>query len=71
MDEERVDCPTLVVGAQWDRITPVAVQRRIAAKYDAEYLEAPGHGHMPILEEGWEQSFKGILAWVDRAIAAD
>jgi len=28
-----------------------------------------GHGHMLMLEEGWEQSFKEILAWVDRAIA--
>jgi len=69
VDEHKVDCPTLVVGAQWDRITPVAVQRRIATKYGAEYREMAGHGHMLMLEEGWEQSFKEILAWVDRAIA--
>ena len=71
VDENQVDCPALVVGAQWDRITPPAVERRIAAKYDAEYLEAAGHGHMLMLEEGWEQSFKGILTWIDRAIAEE
>ncbi len=71
VDEHKVDCPTLVVGAQWDRITPAAVQRRIAAKYDAEYREMAGHGHMLMLEEGWEQSFKGILTWIDRAIAEE
>jgi pimeloyl-ACP methyl ester carboxylesterase len=66
-----VDCPTLVVGAQWDRITPVGVQRRIAAKYEAEYLEAAGHAHMLTLEEGWEQPFKEVLGWIDRAIAGE
>lgn len=68
VDEARVNCPRLVVGAQWDQITPVAVQRRIAAKYAAEYVEAAGHGHMLMLEEGWEESFKKILSWIDRAI---
>src|SRR3990172_3702265 len=71
VDEQRVDCPTLVVGAQWDRLTPATGPRRIAAKYDAEYLEAARHGHLLILEEGWELSLKEILAWVDRAIAAE
>ena len=70
VDEERVGCPALVVGAEWDQITPATVQRRIAAKYGAEYRQMPGHGHMPMLEEGWEQSFKEILAWLDRAIPA-
>lgn len=69
VDENRVECPTLVVGAQWDRITPAAVQRRIAAKYDAEYLEIADHGHMLMVEEGWEQPFKEILRWLDSAIA--
>lgn len=67
VDEERVACPTLVVGAQWDRLTPAAVQRRIAAKYAAEYREMAGHGHMLMLEEGWEQSLAEILAWLDHA----
>lgn len=69
VDGHRIDCPTLVAGAQWDRITPAAVQRRIAAKYDAEYVEMAGHGHMLMLEEGWEQPFKEVLTWLDKAIS--
>jgi len=71
VDENRVECPTLVVVAQWDRITPAAVERRIAAKYDAEYLEMAGHAHMLMLEEGWERPFKEILTWVDKAIGEE
>src|SRR3990172_3195835 len=33
--------------------------------------KAAGHGHMLMLEEGWEQSFKEILTWIDRAIAEE
>jgi len=68
VDENRVECPTLVVGAEWDQITPVGVQRRIAAKYDADYLEMAGHAHMLMLEEGGERPIKEILTWVDGAI---
>lgn len=66
VDAKRVRCPTLVVGAELDRITPTALQRRIAAKYKAQYLEVAGHAHMLMLEEGWERPFKDILGWVER-----
>ena len=35
------------------------------------YLEAAGHGHMLMLEEGWERPFKEILSWIERAIAEE
>lgn len=63
-----VRCPTLVVGAEHDRITPAALERRIAARYRAEYQEAAGHAHMLMLEDGWERPFKEILTWMERAI---
>jgi pimeloyl-ACP methyl ester carboxylesterase len=63
-----IRCPTLVVGAERDRITPAALQRRIAARYRAEYQEAAGHAHMLMLEEGWERPFKDVLAWMERAL---
>jgi len=68
VDPRAVRCPTLVVGAPHDRITPAALQRRIAARYRAEYQEAAGHAHMLMLEEGWEQPFKDMLAWMERAL---
>ncbi|HEV3350748.1 MAG TPA: alpha/beta fold hydrolase [Methylomirabilota bacterium] len=68
VDAAAVRCPTLVVGAEDDRITPAALQRRIARRYGSEYQEAAGHGHMLMLEDGWEQPFKDVLAWMARAI---
>ena len=63
----RVQCATLVVGAEEDRITPATVQRQIARRYGSEYQEARGHGHMLMLEDGWERPFKDVLAWLEPA----
>jgi non-heme chloroperoxidase len=68
VDPTRLRCPVLVVGAEHDMITPVAVQRKIARRYRAKYLELAGYGHMPMLEDGWERTIKEILDWADRAI---
>ena len=68
VDARRVRCPTLVVGAEDDVITPAAVQRRIAAKYASTYVEAAGHAHMLMLEDGWERAFGAMLSWLDRAV---
>ncbi|HKZ04967.1 MAG TPA: alpha/beta hydrolase [Methylomirabilota bacterium] len=68
VDARRVRCSTLVVGAERDVITPASVQRRIAAKYAATYIEAAGHAHMLMLEDGWERPFDAILTWLERAV---
>lgn len=67
VNEVAVRCPLLAVGAEHDAITPVAVQRRIARKYSAEYLGVSGHAHMLMLEEGWELPFREVLRWVEAA----
>lgn len=67
VDARLVRCPTLVVGAEDDVITPARVQRRIAAKYGATYFEAKGHAHMLMLEDGWQRPLDAILGWLDRA----
>lgn len=66
VDASALRCPLLVMGAEHDAITPPAVQRKIAARYGAEYTEAAGHAHMLMLEEGWAQPFQEILSWLDR-----
>jgi pimeloyl-ACP methyl ester carboxylesterase len=68
VDPAGIRCPTLVLGAEHDRITPASVERKIAARYGSEYLEAPGHAHMVMLEEGWEMPFREVLAWLDRVV---
>lgn len=69
VDVGRVRCPTLVVGAVRDLITPAPVQRKIADKYGAEYREVPGHAHMLMLEDGWEAFGRELAAWLARAVA--
>lgn len=68
VDVSRVTCPTLVVGASADRITPASVQRRIARRYGGDYLEAAAHGHMMLLEDGSEVQVRRVLDWLERAM---
>jgi pimeloyl-ACP methyl ester carboxylesterase len=68
VDPAGIRCPTLVLGAEHDRITPASVERRIAARYGSEYLEAVGHAHMLMLEEGWELLFGQVLSWLARVV---
>jgi pimeloyl-ACP methyl ester carboxylesterase len=64
VDAARVRCPVLVVGAARDAITPVAIGRRLAARYRAEYRELAGHAHMPMLEEGGEAVADDLSSWL-------
>jgi pimeloyl-ACP methyl ester carboxylesterase len=68
VDPAAIRCPTFVLGAEHDRITPASVERQIAARYGSEYHEAPGHAHMLMVEEGWEVPFREVLAWLDRVV---
>jgi len=66
VDETRVKCPMLVVGAGQDRLTPASVVRRVARKYRhvAEYREFPDHAHWVLGEPGWEEIAGSINAWL-------
>jgi pimeloyl-ACP methyl ester carboxylesterase len=68
VDPAGIRCPTLVLSAEHDRITPVSVERKIAARYGSEYIEAAGHAHLLMLEEGWEQPFGKVLSWLARVV---
>jgi len=68
VDPAGIRCPTLVVGAEDDRITPASAQRKIAARYGSEYMEAKGHAHLLMLEPGWERPFADVLAWLARVV---
>jgi len=68
VDPAGIRCPTLVLGAEHDRITPASVQRKIAARYGSQYLEAAGHAHLLMLEPGWERPFAAVLEWLARVV---
>jgi pimeloyl-ACP methyl ester carboxylesterase len=63
VDRAKVKCPLLVIGAEDDHFVPAAVVRRIARRYDAPLQMIPGHGHMVIIEPGWEAVADTITRW--------
>jgi len=67
-----VTCPTLIVGAEDDRITPVSIVRRVASKYAgvATYREYPGHAHWVLGQPRWEEIAGDVLDWIRRHEAA-
>ena len=66
VDAAAVTCPVLVVGAAEDRLTPVAVTRKIARKYAhvSTYREMTGHAHWVIGEAGWEDVAETVHQWL-------
>lgn len=65
VDEARVTCPMLIVGAGKDRITPASTSRKIAKKYShADYIEYNNHAHWILHEPGWERVAEDILRWL-------
>ena len=66
VDAGRVRCPVLVVAASEDRFVVPRVARALARKYGAELRTARGHGHLLLLEPGWE----GPAAMVEEWLAA-
>jgi pimeloyl-ACP methyl ester carboxylesterase len=68
VDESKVTCPVLIIGASEDRITPISVVRQVAEKYHgvATYKEFAGHAHWVVGEPGWEEIAEFVSEWLDR-----
>ena len=68
VDESRVTCPVLVIGASQDRITPVSVVRNIAHKYRtvSTYKEFANHAHWVIGEPGWQEIAEYVSDWLEQ-----
>lgn len=61
-----IRCPVLVVSATEDRLIPVAVQRRIVERYEADHIPVLGRGHMLPIEANWRGPIGRILEWLNR-----
>ena len=73
VDHDAVRCPMLVIGAVEDRITPLAVTRKVARKYAhvATFRQFDGHAHWVIGEPGWEEIAGAVHRWmVDKVLLA-
>lgn len=66
VDETKITCPMLVLGAKEDRATPAAVVRKVARKYRrvATYKEFANHAHWLLAEPGWEEVAGEIVKWL-------
>ncbi|MCF6248339.1 MAG: alpha/beta hydrolase [Desulfobacula sp.] len=67
VDETKITCPQLIIGASSDRIVPAAVVRKVAAKYHqtADYKEFEKHSHWLIGEDGWELVAEYVAKWIE------
>jgi pimeloyl-ACP methyl ester carboxylesterase len=64
VDASRVRAPMLVIAAEDDRFIPSAVVARIARRYRATLETIGGHGHMVIIEPGWNSLAERVLRWL-------
>jgi pimeloyl-ACP methyl ester carboxylesterase len=72
VDASKVTCPVLVVAGAEDRVTPVSLVRRVAAKYEAvsTYKEFAGHAHWVIAEPGWQDIVEYVSGWLEQTLTA-
>ncbi|MGC9323784.1 MAG: alpha/beta fold hydrolase [Desulfomonilia bacterium] len=70
VDEARITCPTLVIGAFHDKIMPPAVVRKIAHKYRAvtTFKEYLNHTHWVLGEPGWTEVAESCSGWLDQVL---
>lgn len=64
VDRKRVKAPVLVIAGDQDLFIPASRGRRVAARYGAPFLSAPGRGHMLIIEPGYEELCSWIGDWI-------
>jgi len=60
----------LVIAAALDRITPAAVVRRVANKYQAvaTYREFANHAHWVVAEPGWQEIAEHVTTWIEQVV---
>lgn len=64
VDATRVRCPLLVIAAEDDHFVPPRVVARVARRYRAPLEIEARHGHMVVVEPGWEQLADRVERWI-------
>ena len=59
-----IRCPMLVVAAEDDHFIPARIVAKIAKRYRAPLQRIPEHGHMVVMEPGWQELAADISAWL-------
>ncbi len=70
VDENKIDCPVLVIAGCQDKITPASVVRSVAKKYGshATYREFLNHAHWVVGEPGWQEVAECAADWLNKVL---
>ena len=66
VDPEKIKCPKLIIGCGRDIAAPESMQKSLAEFLHADYISYEQFAHLPMLEQGWEQSADDIGNWIRR-----
>ena len=66
VNEKTIKCPTLIIGAGRDRITPIEIARKLKKKLKskAELVEFPKFSHYIMEGKEFDQVFEKCLKWM-------
>lgn len=64
VDARAIRCPMLVIAARDDRFIPPRIVAKIARRYRAPLQTIPEHGHLVIMEPGWEELASHVASWI-------
>lgn len=64
VDAARVRCPLLVIASQDDLFIPPRIVERIAKRYGTNVVTAERHGHLVVIEPGWESIADRVQHWI-------
>jgi pimeloyl-ACP methyl ester carboxylesterase len=70
VDPDKIVCPKLVIGCRRDVVAPESMEKELAEFLRADYISYKQFAHLPMLEEGWEQSAGDIGDWLIRNVSA-
>ena len=67
VDEKKIKCPVLVVGARLDRVTPIHIARSVAQKIShvSDYIEYPHFGHWLMSGEEFDVVSSDCMNWIE------
>lgn len=65
VDPYKVVCPLLVIAGDDDRFIPKRIVERVAERYRVPVVTMVGHGHMLIVEPGWEVVADTVARWIE------
>lgn len=69
VDRARVTAPMLVIAGDADLFIPFSRSVRVAKRYGARLIPAPGRGHMLVIEPGYEEISGWIADWIRSTVA--